>query len=156
MSQPRHAVPSPDPTVVAVEGLCFAGKTTLARALAARLAESPFPSTPTLAPLPPFPPRTTDDAAAALDHFLGLERDRARAARAARTGRVLDRSPLTIISYEYGMTSSASRRTGPGRRTCSATPPNPGTSSPQTCTCSSPFPPVAAARQRRRGPSQHT
>jgi thymidylate kinase len=90
--------------VVAVEGLCLAGKTTLVRALAARLGALAVPEYADLAALPPWPPHNRADVTTALAYFLRLEQQRATLAR--RTpGRLvaLDRSPLTLIAHEYGM-----------------------------------------------------
>lgn len=90
--------------VVAVEGLCLAGKTTLVHALATRLGAVAVPEYADLAVLPQWPPHSREDVTAALQHFLGLEQQRATLAR--RTpGRLvaLDRSPLTLIAHEYGM-----------------------------------------------------
>ncbi len=102
----HHGPPDPvRPSVVlAVEGLCFAGKTTLVRALAARIGVVTVPEYAELAVLPPWPPRNRDGVAAALRHFLRLEQQRAILAR--RTPGwlvVLDRSPLTLIAHEFGM-----------------------------------------------------
>jgi thymidylate kinase len=90
--------------VVAVEGWCFAGKTTLARALARQgAAVTVLAEYADLAALPPFPPRGPADVTAALEHFLALERDRAATAREAQAPLlVCDRSPLTLIVYEFG------------------------------------------------------
>lgn len=93
-----------DPLVIAIEGLCFAGKTTLAHTLAPLTGAVVVGEYTGMASLPPFPPRTLDDVAATLERFLRLERHRARIARAAVTTVVLlDRSPLTLIAHEYGM-----------------------------------------------------
>jgi len=92
------------PLVVAVEGLSFAGKTTLVHALASVRGALALPEYCQLAPLPPFPPRDRCDVAKALEHFLSLEHHRARTAPAAgHPVVVLDRSPLTLISYEIGI-----------------------------------------------------
>ncbi|MGH3835932.1 MAG: AAA family ATPase [Pseudonocardiaceae bacterium] len=102
--QHRPADPPSAQAVVAVEGLCLAGKTTLVHALAARLGALAVPEYADLAALPPWPPHNREDVTAALLHFLRLEQQRATLAR--RTpGRLvaLDRSPLTLIAHEYGM-----------------------------------------------------
>lgn len=92
------------PLVIALEGPCYAGKTTLAAALARTLPATVTPDYAALAPLPAFPPGDHHDVRAALCHFLRLERHRAAKARAAAQPIVLcDRSPLTLISYEIGM-----------------------------------------------------
>lgn len=92
------------PLTVAMEGLCYAGKTTLARALAPLTGGTVIAEYGELAAPPPFPPRNEDDVIAALRHFLRLERARAAAARAAGTAVVLlDRSPLTLIAHEHGI-----------------------------------------------------
>ncbi|MGH3854819.1 MAG: AAA family ATPase [Pseudonocardiaceae bacterium] len=106
-SQPlRHSPDDPTsaPTVLAVEGLCFAGKTTLAHALAARLGAVAVPEYTDLAALPPWPPRSRAEVTAALRHFLRLEQQRATLARRTPARLVvLDRSPLTLITHEFGM-----------------------------------------------------
>ncbi len=66
-----------NPLVIAIEGLCFAGKTTLANALAVAADTIVIGEYADLAPLPPFPPRHLSDVAAALDHFLRVEHQRA-------------------------------------------------------------------------------
>ncbi|MGH8883584.1 MAG: deoxynucleoside kinase [Egibacteraceae bacterium] len=89
---------------VAVEGTCFAGKTTLATALARRLRVVMIPEYAELAPLPPFPPRDHDDVRAALAYLRNLEIRRSAQVRRARTPVViLDRSPLSCIAFQYGM-----------------------------------------------------
>lgn len=96
------------PLIVAVEGLCFAGKTTLARALARRLATNVVAEYADLAPLPGFPPASQFAARAALLGFLALESGRARSARELGRPLVLyDRSPLTLIAHEHAMASLA-------------------------------------------------
>jgi hypothetical protein len=93
-----------DPLVIAVEGLCYAGKTTLARSLARLTGAVLIGEYADIAAPPPFPPRSLDDVAAALEYFLLLERHRAHAARSAGVPIVvLDRSPLTLIAHECGM-----------------------------------------------------
>ncbi|MGH3869815.1 MAG: hypothetical protein ACRDQ4_27690 [Pseudonocardiaceae bacterium] len=102
--QHKPAQPLSARTVVAVEGLCLAGKTTLVHALAARLGALVVPEYTDLAPLPPWPPYSREDVTAALHHFLRLEQQRGIFAH--RTpGRLvaLDRSPLTLIAHEFGM-----------------------------------------------------
>jgi thymidylate kinase len=97
---PRRA----DPLVIAIEGLCYAGKTTLAHTLAPLAEAAVIGEYTSVAGLPPFPPRTLDDVAAALHRFLNVEQDRVHTARTAGTAVVLlDRSPLTLIAHEYGM-----------------------------------------------------
>jgi thymidylate kinase len=92
------------PLVVAVEGLCYAGKTTLIHKLAACCTATTLPDYADMAPLPPWPPPDSDAVQAALHHFLHLERRRAGHARASRTPVVLlDRSPLTLIAHECAM-----------------------------------------------------
>lgn len=93
-----------EPFAAAIEGLCYAGKTTLARALAPLTGGMVLPDYGELAATPRFPPRDQEDVIAALRHFLCLERARAAAARAARAAVVLlDRSPLTLIAHEHGI-----------------------------------------------------
>jgi thymidylate kinase len=95
---------SADPLVIAIEGLCYAGKTTLAHALAPLAGAVVIGEYTSLADLPPFPPRTLHDVAQALQQFLDVEQHRAHTARTAGTAVVLlDRSPLTLIAHEYGM-----------------------------------------------------
>lgn len=92
------------PTVLAIEGLCFAGKTTLAHALATQRSAVAIPEYAELATLPPWPPRHREDVLAALRHFLYLECQRATLApRGPGTLVVLDRSPLSLIAHEFGM-----------------------------------------------------
>lgn len=90
--------------VVVVEGLCFAGKTTLANTVAADAGVATVSEYADLADLPPFPPANAEAVAAALHHFLAVERDRAALAAASGAAVVLcDRSPLSLIAYEHGM-----------------------------------------------------
>lgn len=92
------------PLVIAVEGPSFAGKTTLASAIAPPLGAVVVPEYSDMAALPPFPPQDLSDVAAALDHFLRLEVERSRLAVDARTPvAVTDRSPLTLIAYEFAI-----------------------------------------------------
>lgn len=94
------------PLIIAVEGLCYSGKTTLIQHLAPLVSAAAVADYSRLVALPPWPP--TDQAAvtAALAHFLTVERHRAQLARAAAAPVVLlDRSPLTLIAHEYGMTA---------------------------------------------------
>lgn len=94
------------PLVIAVEGMCFAGKTTLARALARRLSAAVIPEYADLAPLPGFPPASPSAARTALSRFLAIEAGRARSARTANGPLVLfDRCPLTLIAHEHAMTA---------------------------------------------------
>ena len=96
-------VPAP-PLVLAVEGLCFAGKTTLARALARRLDAPVVAEYGDLAGLPPFPPRDIAAARAALSLLLAAEAGRSRQARASGSRLVVyDRSPLSVIGHEHAM-----------------------------------------------------
>lgn len=96
--------------VVAVEGLCFAGKTTLIRHLVDVLGPDLVTGVEytDLGPLPPWPPADHDQVTAALRRLLGYERLRAAAVRAQLANCpdavvLLDRSPLTLIAHEYGM-----------------------------------------------------
>jgi len=92
------------PIVLALEGLCFVGKTTLAQALATQRQAVAIPEYADLAALPPWPPGHRDDVVVALRHFLHLERQRAAIVRRApRRLVVLDRSPLSLIAHEFGM-----------------------------------------------------
>jgi hypothetical protein len=96
--------PSARPLVLAVEGLCFAGKTTLARALARRLGAPVAAEYSNLADLPPFPPRDATAARTALSALLAAEADRSRQARACGSQLVIyDRGPLTVIGHEHAM-----------------------------------------------------
>jgi thymidylate kinase len=100
---PRHR-PVRAPIVLALEGLCCAGKTTLAHALATQPGAVAIPEYTELAALPPWPPRHREDVIVALRHFLHLERQRATLAhRAPGTLVVLDRSPLSVIAHEFGV-----------------------------------------------------
>jgi thymidylate kinase len=101
---PARSPRSADPLVIAIEGLCYAGKTTLAHALAPLAGAVVIGEYTSLASLPPFPPRTLHDVAQALQQFLDVEQHRAHTARTAGTAVVLlDRSPLTLIAHEHGM-----------------------------------------------------
>lgn len=104
MTAPSRDPHRHDPLVIAVEGLCYAGKTTLARSLARMSGAVLIGEYADIAAPPPFPPRSLDDVAATLEYFLLLERHRAQAARSADVPIVvLDRSPLTLIAHECGM-----------------------------------------------------
>lgn len=92
------------PIVLAIEGLCFVGKTTLARALATQREAVVLPDYADLAAPPPWPPRGRADVIAALRHFLRLEQQRALLARQRASRLVVqDRSPLSLIAHEFGM-----------------------------------------------------
>ncbi len=104
MTAPSRDPHRHDPLVIAVEGLCYAGKTTLARSLARLTGAVLIGEYADIAAPPPFPPRSLDDVATTLEYFLLLERHRAHAARSAGVPTlVLDRSPLTLIAHECGM-----------------------------------------------------
>lgn len=108
-----HSWIRPRRCVLAVEGLCFAGKTTLIRYLADTLAPHVIATAEytDLGPLPPWPPRDHDQVTMTLLHLLDRERARTAAVRTrlahlpATTDVVvlLDRSPITLIAHEYGM-----------------------------------------------------
>lgn len=92
------------PLVLAVEGLCFAGKTTLARALARRLDVPVAAEYAALTELPPFPPPDQAAARAGISALLAAEARRSRQARASGSRLVIyDRSPLTVIGHEHAM-----------------------------------------------------
>lgn len=105
------------PLVTAVEGLCFAGKSTLTRAVAALTGAVIAAEYTDLAPLPAWPPADHATVTAALEQFERLEERRASRARAELDRRasagcvggmvLLDRSPLTLIAHEYGMQTLA-------------------------------------------------
>ncbi len=97
------AIHRPRPAVIAVEGCCFAGKTSLALALSRDLGVTVVPEYADLAPLPPFPARDLDDVHAALDYLLGVERRRTAAIRSSPGHNavvVCDRSPLSCIAFQ--------------------------------------------------------
>lgn len=95
-----------DQLVIAVDGLSYAGKTTLVHGLARQVGGVAVAEYSELAPLPPFPHRDHDDVVAGLRHFLRLECDRTAFARQSGAPVVLlDRSPLTLITYEYGLST---------------------------------------------------
>lgn len=96
--------PTDQPLILAVEGLCYSGKTTLIAHLAPLINAMALADYSDLAPLPPWPPNDKAAATAALEHFLAIERHRARLARATDAPVILlDRSPLTLIAHEHGM-----------------------------------------------------
>jgi thymidylate kinase len=101
--QHRPTQPLSARAVLAVEGLCLAGKTTLVHALAARLGALAVPKYADLAPLPPWPPHSREEVTAALRHFLRLEEQRGFARKTPGRLVALDRSPLTLIAHEFGM-----------------------------------------------------
>jgi len=97
---------SGQPAVIAVEGLCFAGKTTLSRALARQLPAGVVAEYADLAPLPDFPPASVLAVRQALRHFLAVEQARSKIARQLRAPIVFcDRCPLTLIAHEHAMAS---------------------------------------------------
>lgn len=92
------------PRVIAVEGLCFAGKTTLARSLARHLRVWLGVEYADMITLPPFPPATWAAARARLSALLAAEAVRSSRARDAGTRMVIfDRSPLSVIGHEHAM-----------------------------------------------------
>ncbi|MEV6350262.1 hypothetical protein [Actinoplanes sp. NPDC051851] len=112
MARTRLTHTGDTPLIAAVEGLCFAGKSTLIRHLAPLLDAVVAPEYTDLADLPPWPPTSQDDVTTALHRLLELEQGRAADARARLAHRstadgpgivLLDRSPLTLIAHEHGM-----------------------------------------------------
>lgn len=92
------------PLVLAVEGLCFAGKTTLARALARCLGVPVAAEYADLTDLPPFPPPGQVAARMGVSALLAAEAHRSRQARACGSRLVIhDRSPLSVIGHEHAM-----------------------------------------------------
>ncbi|MBL7499297.1 AAA family ATPase [Frankia sp. CNm7] len=90
--------------LVAVEGLRCTGKTTLATVLASQLGATVIPDAADLSSPLPYPPRTLGDVRSGLDHLCQVERQRAEAARRARTGLVLfDRGPLSHIVHQHAV-----------------------------------------------------
>jgi hypothetical protein len=69
------------PLAITIEGLCYAGKTTLARALAWLTGAVVISEYSDMTGAPPLPPRNLDDVTAALDRLLDAERSRTQAAR---------------------------------------------------------------------------
>lgn len=95
---------APKRSLVALEGDCFAGKTTLAAQLSRRLNAVAIPEYSDLAKSPPFPPRTHADVRAALDALRSVEIR--RCALASNMGLpvvIFDRSPLSCIAFQYGV-----------------------------------------------------
>lgn len=90
------------PLRAVIEGLCGAGKTTLASALVPRLDAAVVPEYADLTPLPPWPPADAAAARAALDHLAGVEQRRQRAAAGHRVV-LFDRCPLSLAAHEAGM-----------------------------------------------------
>ncbi|MGH7644988.1 MAG: hypothetical protein ACREMR_05325, partial [Gemmatimonadales bacterium] len=82
---PSSAAHRPRGATVALEGPCFAGKTTLAAALSRRSGAVMIPEYAELAPLPAFPPRDHRDVRAALVHICDVEARRSAQARRAGT-----------------------------------------------------------------------
>ena len=94
----------PRPAVIAIEGPCFAGKTSLALALGHRLGVTAIPEYADLGPLPPFPARDLDEVRADLEYLLGVERCRTAAIRSSHCGVVVcDRSPLSCIAFQHAI-----------------------------------------------------
>jgi thymidylate kinase len=94
----------PTPLVIAVEGACYAGKTTLAGQLSGTLDGVLIPEYSDLAASPPFPPRTHADVRAALDALRRLEIQRSGLARSTAAPLIVfDRSPLSCIAFQYGV-----------------------------------------------------
>src|SRR5450755_2968308 len=92
------------PQVIAVEGLCFAGKTTLARSIARHLGAWLGTEYADLITMPPFPPATEAAARARVSAILAAEAGRASRARASGTRLVIfDRSPLSVVGHEHAM-----------------------------------------------------
>lgn len=92
------------PLRVALEGLCGAGKSTLAAALAPCLDALLVPEYADLAPLPPWPPACRRAARAGLEQLAAVERERQRtAADSGRRAVVFDRCPLSLAAHEAGM-----------------------------------------------------
>ncbi|MEU4231102.1 AAA family ATPase [Nonomuraea sp. NPDC026600] len=105
MHDDDHRTPQRGRVVVGLEGPCFAGKTTLAGALADRFGATIAPEYADVTALPPFPPADEASVTAALEHFLMVEHSRAD--RAAGAVVVCDRSPLTLIAFEHAMAALA-------------------------------------------------
>lgn len=103
MKHPLIVRPGPgQPLRVAIEGLCLAGKSTLAAALAPHLDACLVPEYADLAPLPPWPPADLCAAHAALEHLAAVERKRQRSADPSRAV-LFDRCPLSLAAHEAGM-----------------------------------------------------
>lgn len=97
--------------VVAVEGPCCAGKTTLSRGLLARLADLGVAHVPCYADhvgggrhLPPAVPATLTEDAAGITDLIRIEHDRTRAALASANRVILaDRSLHTLLAHRCGI-----------------------------------------------------
>jgi len=94
------------PRQVVVEGLCFAGKTTLTQALIAARAPGAVrvPEYADWADLPLWPPSDAAVARAGLDRLVGLEQRRLQwAAASGAEMAVFDRGPLSLVAHEVAM-----------------------------------------------------
>ncbi|GCD41752.1 thymidylate kinase [Streptomyces paromomycinus] len=87
---------------MAVEGLCLAGKSTLAAALAGRLGAQLMPEYADWAPLPAWPPNDEAAVRTALEFLAAVEQERQCAASRYRVV-VFDRCPLSLAAHEAGM-----------------------------------------------------
>jgi hypothetical protein len=89
--------------LLAAEGPCFAGKSSLIAALVHQAAATAVPEYTDLAPMPRFPPRDRNAVARDLTQLRDLDISRTALARQSAGPVVLDRSPLSCVVFQYAM-----------------------------------------------------